>query len=188
MRRRKWSDSTTRASAWRRGSCDLRPRTAAQPQESSGRTSSSSKTPSCSPRPIATIAQGKSAGFAWRAAINEAVHVLGSLDDGHLAARADDLRDLELQLLETVAGAAEPAPVTLPAGAILVARDLLPSQFLALDAARIARHLHGEPRRDLACRDPRRRERHPDARRRRRAIARRCPTERGSWSTPSKDA
>ena len=84
------------------------------------------------------IAQGKSAGFAWRAAISEAVGVLGSLDDGHLAARADDLRDLELQLLETLAGSAEPAPVVLPAGAILVARDLLPSQFLALDAARIA--------------------------------------------------
>jgi phosphocarrier protein FPr/phosphocarrier protein len=83
------------------------------------------------------IAQGKSAGFAWRAAINEAVLVLGSLDDRHLAARVDDLRDLELQLLETVAGAAEPSPVTLPAGAIIVARDLLPSQFLALDAARI---------------------------------------------------
>jgi len=84
------------------------------------------------------IAQGKSAGFAWRTAINEAVGVLGSLDDGHLAARADDLRDLELQLLETLAGSAEPAAVTLPAGAILVARDLLPSQFLALDVARIA--------------------------------------------------
>jgi phosphocarrier protein FPr/phosphocarrier protein len=84
------------------------------------------------------IALGKGAGFAWRAAINEAVHVLGSLDDGHIAARADDLRDLELQLLETLAGSAEPEPVALPAGAILVARDLLPSQFLALDAARIA--------------------------------------------------
>ena len=84
------------------------------------------------------IAHGKSAGFAWRAAINEAVNVLRSLDDRHLAARVDDLRDLELQLLETVAGSAEPASVKLPAGAILVARDLLPSQFLALDAARIA--------------------------------------------------
>jgi len=84
------------------------------------------------------IAQAKSAGFAWRAAIKDAVHELGLLDDGHLAARVDDLRDLELQLLETLAGSVEPAPVTLPVGAILVARDLLPSQFLALDAARIA--------------------------------------------------
>lgn len=84
------------------------------------------------------IAEGKSAGFAWRAAVNEAISVLGSLEDSHLAARADDLRDLELQLLEILAGSAEPAAQALPEGAILVARDLLPSQFLALDAARIA--------------------------------------------------
>jgi phosphoenolpyruvate-protein phosphotransferase len=84
------------------------------------------------------IAAGKSAGFAWRNAVSAAVRVLGSLDDGHLAARADDLRDLELQLLEIIAGRAEPAASVLPAGTIVVARDLLPSQFLALDAARIA--------------------------------------------------
>lgn len=84
------------------------------------------------------IAEGKSAGFAWRAAVREAVRALETLDDAHLAARVDDLRDLELLLLETVAGAAEPAATHLPERAILIARDLLPSQFLALDAARIA--------------------------------------------------
>ena len=84
------------------------------------------------------IAEGRSAGFAWRAAVREAVRALESLDDAHLAARVDDLLDLELQLLEMLAGAAEPAAAMLPERAILLARDLLPSQFLALDAARIA--------------------------------------------------
>ena len=84
------------------------------------------------------IAEGRSAGFAWRAAVDEAIRTLGSVEDSHLAARADDLRDLELQLLEILSGAAEPVAQPLPAGAILIARDLLPSQFLALDATRIA--------------------------------------------------
>ena len=84
-----------------------------------------------------SIAKGRSAGWAWRDAVDGAIRLLGSLEDGHLAARADDLRDLELQLLELIAGAAPPVAPALPAGAILIARDLLPSQFLALDAARI---------------------------------------------------
>jgi phosphocarrier protein FPr/phosphocarrier protein len=40
-------------------------------------------------------------------------------------------------MLELLAGAAADAAPVLPAGAILVAQDLLPSQFLALDVARI---------------------------------------------------
>ena len=84
------------------------------------------------------IAEGRSAGYAWRAAVNAAIRVLGSVEDSHIAARADDLRDLELQLLEILAGVAESVAQPLPAGAILIARDLLPSQFLALDAAKIA--------------------------------------------------
>jgi phosphocarrier protein FPr/phosphocarrier protein len=83
------------------------------------------------------IAAGRSAAWAWREAVNEGIRLLGALEDSRLAARADDLRDLELQLLELLAGAAPPAALALPAGAILVARELLPSQFLALDAARI---------------------------------------------------
>ncbi len=84
------------------------------------------------------IADGKSAGFAWRTAAREAVRALESLDDAHLAARVDDLRDLELQLLETLSGVAEPSVMQLPERSILIARELLPSQLLALDPSRIA--------------------------------------------------
>ncbi len=84
------------------------------------------------------VSAGRSAESAWREATNEAMRVLGSADDPHIAARADDLRDLELQLLEELTGVTETSSPSLPAGSILVARDLLPSQFMALDATRIA--------------------------------------------------
>jgi multiphosphoryl transfer protein len=84
------------------------------------------------------VGAGRSAGFAWREAMHEALRALGSVDDARFAARADDLRDLELQLLEELAGASGTSTPSLPAGAILVARDLLPSQFMALDLTRIA--------------------------------------------------
>jgi phosphoenolpyruvate-protein phosphotransferase len=83
------------------------------------------------------IAAGKSAGFAWRQAVDGAIRQLGSVDDARLRARTDDLRDLEAQLQEELAGTADRAAGAVPAGAILVARDLLPSQFLAC-ASRIA--------------------------------------------------
>ena len=84
------------------------------------------------------VSAGRSAGFAWREAMNEALRALGTVDDARFAARADDLRDLELQLLEELAGETDISAPSFPAGAILVARDLLPSQFMALDVTRIA--------------------------------------------------
>ena len=84
------------------------------------------------------IAEGRSAGFAWRTTVREAVRHLAAQEDAHIAARADDLSDLELQLLEILAGRVESSAPQLPADAIVIARDLLPSQFLALDPARIA--------------------------------------------------
>ncbi|HEY3887070.1 MAG TPA: phosphoenolpyruvate--protein phosphotransferase, partial [Caulobacteraceae bacterium] len=83
------------------------------------------------------IGQGRSAGVAWRAAIGLYVDMLRGSPDRRLAARADDLADLERQVLVALSGVAPEARV-LPQAAILLADDLLPSELLALDGARIA--------------------------------------------------
>ena len=85
----------------------------------------------------ASISQDKSAGVAWRAAIGLYVDMLRASPDRRLAARADDLADLERQVLMALSGVAPEARV-LPQAAILLADDLLPSELLALDGARIA--------------------------------------------------
>jgi phosphocarrier protein FPr/phosphocarrier protein len=87
-----------------------------------------------------SIAAGRSAGFAWRAALRAAAAQLRTLTDPRLRERVDDLLDLENQVLLSLtradAGAATPAE--LPENSIVIARDLLPSQLVALDAARVA--------------------------------------------------
>jgi phosphocarrier protein FPr/phosphocarrier protein len=84
------------------------------------------------------IGRGKSAGYAWRAVIRESVEALRALEDARMAERADDLIDLERQVLNALAGEqAQPVPA-LPAGAILLAQELLPSQLVGLDAERLA--------------------------------------------------
>ncbi len=85
----------------------------------------------------AAIGQGKSAGVAWRAAIGLYVDMLRASPDRRLAARADDLADLERQVLMALGGVT-PVARALPEAAILLAEDLLPSELLALDATRIA--------------------------------------------------
>jgi phosphocarrier protein FPr/phosphocarrier protein len=83
------------------------------------------------------IAQGRSAAFAWLAATEQAAEVLRATGDTLLMERAADLEDVGQQVVGLLTGAEAQAPV-LPKGAILIARDLLPSQFLALDRARLA--------------------------------------------------
>ena len=79
----------------------------------------------------AAIAGGASAGLAWRGAIERHVTILRGVGNPRLAERADDLIDLERQVLLALSGEAE-RPHTLPRGAILLADDLLPSQLLGL--------------------------------------------------------
>ncbi len=86
----------------------------------------------------ALIAAGKSAGFAWRAAIRRSIAALEALDDSHLRERADDLLDVESHVLLALAGEAQPLHIPLPEQAVLIADDLLPSELTALDRRRLA--------------------------------------------------
>jgi multiphosphoryl transfer protein len=86
----------------------------------------------------ALVAQGKSAGFAWRAAVGASVEALRALADARLRERVDDLLDLETQVLVALTGAPASHTPELPAQAIVIGRELLPSQLAALDAGRVA--------------------------------------------------
>lgn len=81
----------------------------------------------------ATIAEGRSAGFAWRAACRATAEILRALPDSRMAERAADLLDIERQVLLVLAGEAQAAPPRLGPGDILIADDLLPSQLIALE-------------------------------------------------------
>jgi phosphoenolpyruvate-protein phosphotransferase len=83
------------------------------------------------------IAAGKSAGFAWRAAIRRSIASLEALDDARLRERADDLLDVESHVLLALAGEARPMKLPLPERAVLIADDLLPSELAALDRHRL---------------------------------------------------
>lgn len=83
------------------------------------------------------IGEGKSAGYAWRKAVGGYVEALRGLGDRRLAERVDDLVDLERQVLRALAGEEDEGTV-LPAGSILIADELLPSQLMGVDPAAVA--------------------------------------------------
>jgi phosphocarrier protein FPr/phosphocarrier protein len=77
------------------------------------------------------IGQGKSAGFAWSRALDVQAAALRGLDDSRLQARAQDLVDLKRQVLAALSGETS-VVLDLPADAILIADDILPSELMAL--------------------------------------------------------
>ena len=85
----------------------------------------------------ASIAQGDSAGYAWRTAIRAQADALRATGDARLAERADDMLDLERQVLRALAGEDLDERLSFPPGTILLADDLLPSHLLGLDTASI---------------------------------------------------
>jgi phosphocarrier protein FPr/phosphocarrier protein len=87
---------------------------------------------------LARIAEGRSAAFAWLAATREAAATLQATGDALLVERVADLEDVGLQVVTLLTGVAAPTRIALPERAILIAEDLLPSQFLALDRDRLA--------------------------------------------------
>ena len=85
------------------------------------------------------MGNGKSASYAWRQVIRATVDALRGLNDARMAERVDDLLDLESQVLAALSGdSAGPAARELPEHTVLMAKELLPSQLVALDASRLA--------------------------------------------------
>ncbi|WP_110655676.1 glucose PTS transporter subunit IIA [Salinicola halimionae] len=84
----------------------------------------------------AEIAGGRSAGRAWYLTLENEIHRLRGGDNALLAARADDLRDLQRQVMQPFATEVATTLAGLE-GAILTARELTPSQFIEV-ADRIA--------------------------------------------------
>lgn len=84
------------------------------------------------------IALGHSAAFAWRAASRAAAAAIGATGDPLLMERVADLADLERQVIGTLTGEGAPTLPAIAPDTILIAEDLLPSQFLALDRSRLA--------------------------------------------------
>lgn len=82
------------------------------------------------------MARGKSAGFAWREAFTTHAERLAKLKNEVIAARAADLRDVGLRVLAIISGE-DPQTLDIPAGSILVAEELSPSDTARLDPSRV---------------------------------------------------
>ena len=86
-----------------------------------------------------SIGNGRSAGYAWRQVIRATVDALRRLDDARMAERVDDLLDLESQVLAALGtDGSAPSARELSENTVLIAKELLPSQLVALDASRLA--------------------------------------------------
>ena len=89
-------------------------------------------------RALESVGRGKSAAAAWRESARGHAASLAALDDARMRERAADLRDLENQVIRVLLGEKPTSGRELPENAIVIAEDLLPSQFLALDVRRLA--------------------------------------------------
>ncbi|WP_306548439.1 phosphoenolpyruvate--protein phosphotransferase [Desulfobulbus sp.] len=85
---------------------------------------------------IAGVSQGKSAGFAWRAAFTQYAAQLENLDNALLRERANDVRDVGRRVLALLTGVVQ-AALTVAPGTILAAEELAPSDTAALDPAKV---------------------------------------------------
>ncbi len=78
-----------------------------------------------------TILQGKTAAFAFNAAIRRSVDILKKTNNRFLMERIADLKDIRREVLSLLTGAAHQRP-DIPPNSIVVAEDLLPSDVSAL--------------------------------------------------------
>jgi phosphocarrier protein FPr len=82
------------------------------------------------------IDKGKSAAFAWRRAYLVYADQLAGLKNEVLAGRANDVRDVGQRVLEEITGQRSER-AELPAGSILIAEDLTPSDTATLDRTKV---------------------------------------------------
>ncbi|SAK58951.1 phosphoenolpyruvate--protein phosphotransferase [Caballeronia glebae] len=85
---------------------------------------------------IAGISDGKSAGFAWRAAFETQAGNLARLDNALLRERAGDIRDVGRRVLALLAGVRQ-AHIDVPGESILIAEELSPSDTASLDRSKV---------------------------------------------------
>jgi len=83
-----------------------------------------------------SIDQGRAATHAWSEAIAEQCQILQQLNNPLLAERANDLRDLQQRVLRALLG--EAWHYDLPAGTIVAAHELTPSDLLQLSEQGVA--------------------------------------------------
>jgi len=80
----------------------------------------------------ARISDGRSAGQAWREALDAEAERLAASGNDLLAARVADLRDLQRRVMVVLSDDHQEAAPELPEDAILVAEDLTPSELVAV--------------------------------------------------------
>ncbi|MBL0124044.1 MAG: phosphoenolpyruvate--protein phosphotransferase [Betaproteobacteria bacterium] len=85
---------------------------------------------------VENIANGKSAGWAWRAAFTLYAGELEGLDNALLRERANDVRDVGRRVLLLLAGVTH-AKIDVPTGSILIAEELTPSDTATLDRSKV---------------------------------------------------
>jgi phosphocarrier protein FPr/phosphocarrier protein len=85
---------------------------------------------------IASISEGKGAGFAWRGAFQKQASTLEKLDNPLLRERAGDIRDVGRRVLALLAGVRQ-AQIDVPQDSILVAEELSPSDTTSLDRSKV---------------------------------------------------
>jgi phosphocarrier protein FPr/phosphocarrier protein len=85
---------------------------------------------------IASISEGKGAGFAWREAFQKQAGTLDKLDNPLLRERAGDIRDVGRRVLALLAGVRQ-ARIDVPEDSILVAEELSPSDTTSLDRSKV---------------------------------------------------
>jgi multiphosphoryl transfer protein len=84
------------------------------------------------------IDRGRSAAWAWQAAVERYATVLSGISDPHLAERAVDLRDVERRVVAFLTRtSASRVPAELPSHSILVVDELRPSDLVETTAGHI---------------------------------------------------